>query len=100
MARLTISPQAELDAAQIIDLLKREAGAEVARRYRNDFDDILARFALFSESGAPRARLGQHIRIGGVVSPYVVVYELELDHVMVLRIVDGRRKITRRMVRE
>jgi toxin ParE1/3/4 len=99
MARLTISPQAELDAAQIIDLLKREAGAEVARRYRNDFDDILARFALFSESGAPRARLGQHIRIG-VVSPYVVVYELELDHVMVLRIVDGRRKITRRMVRE
>ncbi len=36
----------------------------------------------------------------GVVSPYVVIYELEPDHVMVLRIVDGRRKITQRLVRQ
>jgi toxin ParE1/3/4 len=99
MARLTVSPQAELDAAEIVDLLVREAGVDVARRYRQSFDDIFARFAVFPESGAPRPRLGRHIRIG-VVSPYLVIYELESDHVMVLRIVDGRRKITRRLVRE
>ena len=73
MARLTVSPQAELDAAQIIDLLAKEAGSGVARRYRRTFDDIFARFARFPESGAPRPRLGQHIRIG-VISPYVVIY--------------------------
>ncbi len=99
MARLTVSPQAEHDAAQIIDLLTREAGAEVAHRYRRGFDDLLARLVRFPESGAPRVHLGRHIRIG-VVSPYVVIYELEPDHVMILRIVDGRRKVTRRLVRE
>jgi toxin ParE1/3/4 len=98
MARLTISPQAEQDAGQIVDMLTREAGNDVARRYRRGFDDLFVRFAMFPESGAPRARLGRHVRIG-VVSPYVVIYELEPDHVIVLRIVDGRRKITRRVVR-
>jgi hypothetical protein len=43
--------------------------------------------------------LGRHIRIG-VVTPYIVIYELEPDHVMVLPIVDGRRKITRRLIRQ
>lgn len=99
MARLTVSPQAEHDVAKIIDLLTREAGVDVADRYRQGFDDLFARFARFPESGAPRARLGRHIRIG-VVSPYVVIYELALDHVMVLRIVDGRRRITRSLVRQ
>ncbi|HEY4170769.1 MAG TPA: type II toxin-antitoxin system RelE/ParE family toxin [Reyranella sp.] len=99
MARLTVSPQAEHDAAQIIELLTREAGADVGSRYRQEFDDLLARFARFPKSGAPRVNLGRHIRIG-VVTPYVVIYELEPDHVMVLRIVDGRRKITRRLIRQ
>lgn len=99
MARLTVSPQAEDDAARIIELLTREAGANVAGRYRQGFDDLFTRLARFPESGAPRVHLGRHIRIG-VVSPYVVIYELESDHVMVLRIVDGRRKITRRLVRQ
>jgi len=99
MARLTVSPQAEHDAAEIIDLLTREAGTDVANRYRQGFNDLLARFARYPESGSPRVRLGRHIRIG-VVTPYVIIYELEPDHVMVLRIVDGRRKITRRLVRQ
>jgi len=80
-------------------LLAKEAGSGVARRYRRSFDDIFARFARFPESGAMRPRLGRHIRIG-VVSPYLVIYELESDHVMVLRIVHGRRRITRRLVRQ
>jgi toxin ParE1/3/4 len=99
MARLTVSPQAEFDAVRIVDRLSKEAGADVARRYRQGFEDLFARFARFPESGAPRPSLGQRIRMG-VVSPYVVIYELEPDHVMVLRIVDGRRRITRRLVRE
>ena len=85
---------------EIIDLLTREAGADVAASISPETSTTFLRaLPMFPESGAPRLRLGRHIRIG-VVSPYVVIYELESDHVMVLRIVDGRRKITRRLVRQ
>jgi toxin ParE1/3/4 len=54
---------------------------------------------MFPKSGARRPGLGRDARIG-VVAPYVVVYDYQQDTVMILRIVDGRRNITRRLVRE
>jgi toxin ParE1/3/4 len=99
MAEITISPEADQDTPDIIALLTKEAGANVSRRYRRDFDSLFERLAMFPRVGASRAHLGRSIRIG-VVAPYVVVYELDGDHVILLRVLDGRRNITRRLLRQ
>jgi plasmid stabilization system protein ParE len=98
MAKNTISPEADQDTADIVAFLTREAGATVALRYRSDFDNLFERLAMFPRSGASRPRLGHSIRIG-VVEPYVPVYEFDEDHVIVLRVLDGRRNIARRLLR-
>lgn len=99
MARLVVSPQAELDAAAITAMLIDEAGSEVGRRFRRDVDDLFGRLTMFPRSGARRPGLGRNARIG-VIAPYVVVYDYERDEVLIQRIIDGRRNITRRLVRE
>ena len=54
---------------------------------------------LFPRSGMRRPSLGRDIRFG-VVEPYVIIYRYRADTVTVARIVDGRRNITRQLVRE
>lgn len=100
MARSVITEPADADIARIIDDLGVKAGANVADRYDADFDRLYVRLAAHPESGAPRPALGRQARIS-VVSPYVVIYEYLAadDAVMVLRIVHGRRKITRKLLR-
>jgi toxin ParE1/3/4 len=99
MAGLIVSAQAELDPAAIVAMLTDKVGAGVATRYRRDFEDLFERLAMFPKSGARRPGLGRDARIG-VVAPYVVVYDYQRDTVMNLRIIDGRRNITRRLVLE
>ena len=99
MAKLIVSPQAELDAAAIIELLSDKAGASVAARYLREIDALLERISLFPKSGMRRPSLGRDIRIG-VVEPYVMIYRYRADTVTVVRIVDGRRNIIRGLVRE
>ncbi len=99
MAKLVVSPQAELDAAAIIEMLTEKAGAAVAARYRREFEDLFQRLIMFPRSGARRPELGRRLRIG-VVAPYIVIYDYRKDTVEVLRVLDGRRNITRRLVRE
>ncbi len=52
------------------------------------------------ESGAARSLLRPKVRVG-IVAPYVVVYEYNdaEEAVLVLRIVHGRRKLSRQMIR-
>ena len=66
-------------------MLKDKAGPDVATRY--------------PRSGARRSKLGRNLRIA-VVEPYIVIYDVRDDTVRIVRIVDGRRNITRRLVRE
>lgn len=99
MARVRISRQAEIDAAAIVALLTDQAGKEIAGRYRADIDALFERLAVFPRIGARRRELGRNARIG-VVSPYVIVYDLVGHEVSILRIVDGRRNITRRLIRD
>ena len=100
MAHIVITAPADADSAYIINDLDEKAGWTVADRYEADFDKIYDRLEMFPQSGAPRPALGRHVRIC-VVSPYVILYEyLEADDaVMVLRLVHGRRRITRKTVR-
>ena len=99
MAKLIVSPQAALDAAAIVDLLSDKAGIDVAAKYLREIDALFERISLFPKSGMRRPSLGRDIRLG-VVEPYVIIYRYRADTVTVARIVDGRRNITRRLVRE
>ena len=99
MAKLIVSPQAALDAAAIVELLFDKAGIDVAARYLHEIDALFERISLFPRSGMRRPSLGRDIRFG-VIEPYVIIYRYRADTVTVARIVDGRRNITRQLVRE
>jgi toxin ParE1/3/4 len=101
VARVVITASADADTADIIDDLTDKAGANVTARYDADFDAFYRRLERFPESGAPRRKSGPTVRIG-VVFPYVVFYRYVKadDAVLVLRVLHGRRKITRRMLRQ
>lgn len=99
MASVVLTSLADADTAMIIDDLNKRAGANVADRYDADFDKLYQRLERFPDSGAPRPKLGAQVRVS-VVSPYVVIYEhIEVDDVVMMRLVHGRRKITRGMIR-
>ena len=99
MARIVITASADADTAFILGDLAAKAGADVAARYDADFDALYRRLGRFPESGAPRPALGRLVRIG-IVSPYNIIHEtIEADDaVTIMRIVHGRRRITRRML--
>ncbi len=99
MARIVITASADADTAFILGDLAAKAGADVAARYDSDFDALYRRLERFPESGAPRPALGRLVRIG-IVSPYNLIHEtIEADDaVTIMRIVHGRRRITRRML--
>ena len=100
MARIVITPEADADSASIIADLAEKAGARVADRYEADFDGVYDRLADYPQSGAPRPRLGKHVRIC-VVSPYTIFYEHAEgdDEVTIMRIAHGRRKVGRKFLR-
>ncbi len=99
MARIVVTASADADAADIVSDLAAKAGATVAARYDSDFDALYRRLESFPESGSPRPALGRLVRVG-VVSPYIVIHEyIDADDVVtIMRIVHGRRRITRRML--
>jgi len=99
VTRVIITDRADADAAEIIKDLTDKAGVLVADRYEADFDALYRRWESFPGSGSPRPVLGRLIRIG-VVSPYVFVYRYTPDDdlVAVIRVLHGRRRITRRML--
>ena len=101
MARIVVTETADRDVDEIVTYLAEQAGARVAEKYLDLFDGVYARLALLPGSGPPRPHLGQLTRIS-VVSPYVVIYDWDAanDCVTVLRVVHGRRRITRRLVRQ
>lgn len=98
MARLIVTNRADLDLAAIVETLRDNAGSEVATRYRADIDGVFQRLIMFPRSGMPRPTMGANVRIA-VVRPYLVFYENRRSDVIILRILDGRRNITRRLVR-
>ena len=99
MAKVVITRLAFDDIDTIITRLAIHAGWPVSARFEVEFAALFDRLAQFPGSGAPRPKLGKHTRIG-IVSPFVVIYDFKQDKVLVLRVVHGRRKITRKLARE
>jgi len=100
MTRLVVTPDAERDIDDVISFLAHDAGPAVAANYVRRFRLTLERLVDLPETGAPRPSLGPHARIG-IVSPYVLIYDFVRaeDELVLLRILHGRRNITRDMLR-
>jgi len=100
VTRVVVASLADQDSAEIFSYLALEAGWRVVQRYAADFDRLYDLLGRFPKSGARRPRLGRRVRIG-VVFPYVVIYEYadRADVVTILRILHGRRKASRNLLR-
>ena len=96
MARVVITAMAFQDLERIMVKLAVRAGWAVSARYDAEFTALFERLQQFPGTGAPRPKLGKSTRIG-IISPYVVIYDVVGGVVTVLRVVHGRRKITRKL---
>ena len=97
MARLLFAPGARDDLRELLATLIEKAGRPVAAAYADRFRSTLRRIETFPSSGAPRPKLGASIRIA-VVSPYILIYRTTAGGVQIVRVLHGRRKVTRRMI--
>lgn len=99
MAALIISAAAVADLEAIDDYLAAKAGSRVADKYAALFDQLFVEFCGYPESGARRPHLGKNTRLG-IVAPYNIYCDFEstADVLTILRILHGRRKITRRLL--
>jgi plasmid stabilization system protein ParE len=98
MTRFVVTARAGIDVREILERLSDLAGPSVAERYARDLRAIYERLMMFPASGARRSSLGPFARIA-VRDPYVVVYDHVGEEVRIIRVLDGRRNITRRLVR-
>jgi plasmid stabilization system protein ParE len=100
MARVVVTELAKRDIKAILSDLNERAGYRVAERYAAAFKAAYRRLTHVPAGGAPRQALGPHTRIE-IVSPYIVIYDYEEsnDRVTVLRVLHGKRNITRDLLR-
>ncbi len=100
MTRLVVTVDAAADTNEILTYLEREAGSLIARDYGRRFRLTVERLVELPQSGAPRPALGTNARIA-VVFPYILVYDYARDEdtLTLLRILHGRRNITRDLLR-
>lgn len=98
MARLRFSPVAEHDLAKISDDISAAAGERVALRFMRGLETSLRNLEDFPRMGRPRPRIGAGVR-SWAFPPYVAFYRLNDDAVEVIRLIHGRRRITRKLVR-
>lgn len=98
MARVLVTELAKADVRDTLTDLNFRAGFKVASQYASDFKAAYGAIAQFPGQGAPRPKLGPKTRIR-VVSPYIDIYDHDSDGAIILRVLHGHRKITKRLVR-
>lgn len=94
--RVVVTALADADIAGILAEIAREAGLRTAEKYNRRFESFFDRIAAHPEICPSRPGLGANVRVG-VVFPYLVVYRRREgeDVLSVIRILHGRRDITR-----
>lgn len=99
MIEVVIAPEARDDLLAIVTYLAEVAGSQTASRWHDALWSAIDGIADFPGAGAPRPSLGKHVRIN-VVAPYIVVYEHGPGSAQdfVLRVLHGRRDVTRRLL--
>ncbi len=99
MITLRITDEAKSDVRSILEHLTDVAGELTAQKYDNRFADALEQIQAMPASGALRPYLGADTRII-LVLPYILIYDYnEADnHLVLLRVVHGKRNVTERLV--
>jgi plasmid stabilization system protein ParE len=100
MTRVVVTEPAKRDVRNILSDLSERASYRIAARYADEFKTVYRRLREVPATGAPRSKLGPNCRIA-IVLPYLVVYDYNGndDEVTVLRVLHGRRNITRSLIR-
>jgi plasmid stabilization system protein ParE len=100
MAGLIVSRETLADLDDILAYLTSVAGNLVVLRYGERFRAAFRHLMDFPATGAMRPRLASDMRIW-VIAPYVVFYRFAIDDdtVRVLRILHGRRNVTKRSLK-
>ncbi len=99
MPLIVVTESAAADQADILEDLNFKSGKRTALKYRGFFSRLYDRLETHPASGPRRPALGADIRIG-IISPYIVIYRYSPNEgvVTVLRIVDGRRDVTDKLL--
>jgi toxin ParE1/3/4 len=89
-----VSPRAELDLDDIWFYVAKESGSiEIANRLINSITDRFVLLASLPYMGRCRDEDFGHGCRSFAVGEYVIVYSVEADDVLILRVVHGRRDI-------
>lgn len=99
MTRVVVTDLADADIAELLADIAREAGYRAAERYNFRIESLYDRLGEHPDSCEARPKLGAHVRVG-VIVPYLVIYRHAAgdDTVSIIRVVHGRRKITRKLL--
>lgn len=95
MATVAIASQAGRDTRAILRDLVDQGGFARAQDFAAAIVGLQNRLGTFPRAYSTRPSLGEQIRLA-VIAPYVVLYRYDeiSDHVLLLRVVHGRRHIT------
>jgi toxin ParE1/3/4 len=99
MLPVKYSDKAADDLDGIAHSIAARASDRIATGVVADIVASLESLGFFPFMGTARPRLGRAIR-GWPVAPYVAFYRANDDHVQIVRVIHGRRRITRKLIRE
>ena len=98
MARLLFAPAAARDLAKISDDIATAAGERVALSFVGRLRRSLESLPEFPRMGRRRPSFGPGVR-SWALTPYVVFYRQLGSDVEIIRVVHGRRRLTRSLLR-
>ena len=101
MARVTFSPEARRDLAELVDFLFDFASAQTARKYEIEIRRVIENLSDLPSIGSPRRAFGPNVRIL-IVRSFLIFYDdrSEQGEVKILRILHGSRDITEDLIHD
>jgi len=99
MIRVTFSPQARRDLADVVDFLFDFAGPLTARKYETEIRRVIENLSDLPSIGSPPRAFGPSVRLL-IVRPFLIFYDDRSDQgeVLILRILHGSRDITHDLI--
>lgn len=97
--RLDVSDRAKDDLDEIVFTIATENGKTVAQEWLLRLRHAIFMLRDFPELGVRKTRLGRLVR-RIVERPYVIYYTFDGTTVRISRVLHGRRKVTRKLLKE
>lgn len=97
---VTWHPNAQSDLYQMYDWIVDRAGPEIAISYTRRIQERCRSLADFPHRGTPREDLGLALRSITFQRRVVIVYRVEQDRVLVLRLIRAARDIPAQFARD